>query len=69
MMSPVVPTFVFIVSSQTLDEGEDEQDDEGGHANPSESGCSACKEQKFNCHWKRNARLLRPGLRCPYQNN
>lgn len=37
------PTFPFSFSAQTLDEGEDKEDDEGSHADSSERLCSTCK--------------------------
>lgn len=37
-----VPTFLLRLSTAVLDEGEDEEDDEGGHADPSERLCSTC---------------------------
>lgn len=49
------PTFPLSFSSETLDEGEDEEDDEGGHADSSERRCSACKansrHQEENWKW------------------
>lgn len=40
------PTFAFSVSGQTLDEGEDEEDDEGGHADSSERLRSTCRANR-----------------------
>lgn len=40
----VLLTFPFDLSTETLDEGEDEEDDEGGHADPSERVSGACKQ-------------------------
>ncbi len=39
----VFPTFLLRLSSEALDEGEDEEDDEGGHADSSERRRSTCK--------------------------
>lgn len=36
------PTFPLHLSGETLDEREDEEDDERGHANASEGLCSTC---------------------------
>lgn len=45
-------TFPLDLSAETLDEGEDEEDDEGGHADPSERVGGACKRSNGarNCH-------------------
>lgn len=38
----ICPTCALTPLGHTLDEGEDEEDDEGGHANSSECLCSSC---------------------------
>lgn len=42
----IFPTFPLHLSAETLDEGEDEEDDEGGHADSSERVCSTCKANR-----------------------
>lgn len=42
----IFPTFPLHLSAETLDEGEDEEDDEGGHADSSERLRSTCKASR-----------------------
>ena len=56
------PTFLLILPCDTLDEGEDEEDDEGGHSYPSEGLSHSCKK----CVCSFTGRVTKP---CPKPKN